>query len=120
MSKELQDKERVELETVQNERWLRPAVDVYENENEWLIVGDLPGIEKNALDLHLEGKELTIEGKRPGGEDEFNCGSYRRVFELPRGVDAEKVSAALHHGVFTIHLPKVAALKPRQIVVKAG
>ena len=120
MSNEMQKSEHVEPETVENTRWLRPAVDVYENESEWLIVGDLPGVETDELNLRLDGKELTIEAKRPGSEEAFNSGSYRRVFELPSGVDAENVSAALQHGVFTIHLAKVAALKPRQIVVKAG
>lgn len=118
MSTELTRKEKATPETVREAQWLRPAVDVYENEAEWLIQADVPGITRDALRLHLDKDELVIEGSRNGSRDGW--AGYRRIFALPRGVDGTKVSAELEFGVVTVHLPKSEAVKPRVITVKAG
>jgi len=129
MSKELstQDNRREELETMQQERWLAPLVDVFENEDELLLRADLPGVSHESLNVHLEKNQLLIEAKRTLGDvagqplgRELVDGSFRRVFELPGGIDGGKVTAELKDGVVTIHLPKADALKPRKIAIKAG
>ncbi|MBK8481153.1 MAG: Hsp20/alpha crystallin family protein [Proteobacteria bacterium] len=113
-------------ETVEAERWVAPPVDVYENEQEWLLLADLPGVQQDGLHLHLDRRELLIEGRRKvtgAGAPlarEFGATSYRRVFQLPSGVDAEKVAAEVKCGVLTLHLPKTEALRPRRVAVKAG
>lgn len=105
---------------------VEPPVDVYENKEELLVVADLPGVDNNELGIRLENGELTIEGKRAGFPDgrglvqEFRATDYRRTFLVPEGIDGEKISAELKHGVLRVHLPKSAALKPRQIAIKAG
>lgn len=108
-------------ETVQQERWLKPACDVYENEGEWLITADVPGAKRDALHLHLDKNELTIEARRAEwfGE-QADCAGYRRAFTLPVGIDGDKVKAVLSSGVVSIHLPKSDAIRPRRIEVRAG
>ena len=118
MSTELSDRNAVQPEAVQQERWLRPACDVYENENEWLISADVPGVVDSALTLHLHGTELVIEGRR--GEEGSSYAGYRRLFTLPHGIDANKASAELRDGVAWVHLPKSDSLKPRRIAIKTA
>lgn len=105
---------------------VRPAVDIYENKDEYLIVADMPAVTKNALSIHLEESQLTIEGNVTEEESsdalerEFRLINYRRSFKLPEFVDREKVAAELKHGVLTLHLPKTDAIKPKRIEVRAG
>jgi len=120
MSKEISKREEHKPEAVSQERWLKPPCDVFENDNEWLITADLPGVAKDMLSVHLDKNELTIEGRR--GEGKWNQGfaGFQRTFTVPAGVDGEKVAAVLEGGVVSIHLPKSEAIKPRQITVTAG
>lgn len=97
-----------------------PPVDIYENKDELLIFADLPGVAKDDLRIHFDKGQLTLEGsvrEHSADEEPFD---YRRSFVVPQGVDAEKISAQLQNGVLRVTLPKPAALKPRQIEVKAG
>lgn len=97
-----------------------PAVDIFENKDELLIFADLPGVTKDDLSIHFEKGHLTLEGRlKHFGPDEEPF-DYRRTFVVPQGIDAEKISANLLNGVLKVTLPKPAALKPRQIQVKAG
>jgi HSP20 family molecular chaperone IbpA len=105
---------------------MAPAVDIYENADEVLLVADLPGVDKDSIDIRLEKGELTIEGKRrkaPEGSAlaaEFRSLDFRRAFLVPRGINPEGIAADMANGVLRVHLPKAAALKPRQITVKAS
>lgn len=104
-----------------------PAVDVYKNEEELLLVADLPGISRENLHVQVDGEHLTIEGfqdKQKGerGRElacEFRPHDYRRRFTLPEGIDPEKITAQLASGILTMHLPKAAGVKARKIEVKA-
>jgi HSP20 family protein len=97
-----------------------PAVDIFENKDELLIFADLPGVTKEDLSINFDKGQLTLEG-RPGefGPDE-EVFDYRRTFVVSQGIEADKISANLQNGVLRLTLPKPAALKPRQIEVKAG
>lgn len=104
---------------------LAPPVDIYENEQEYLVRADLPGVHKDDLALDLDKGELTLFAKRglerPGetlaaGRRE---GDFRRVFRIPDEVDAGKVEASFEDGVLEVHLPKAERNKPRRITVKA-
>jgi HSP20 family molecular chaperone IbpA len=119
MNTELSKRQETRPERAQQERWLKPACDVYESEAEWLVTADLPGVMQDALALDLDKTDLTIEARRGTWTGEGYAG-YRRVFTLPQEVDRDKVSADLRHGVVSIHLPKSEAVKARRIAVTAG
>ena len=120
MSKNIAKRQDSQVENIEQTRWRKPACDVYENENEWLITADIPGVNQDALRLHLDGSELTIEGRTKSYEDRPSYDGFRRSFSVPAGIDTGKVSAKLHSGVVAVHLPKSEAIKPRRIAVQAG
>ena len=105
-----------------------PAVDVRETDNEFIVSAELPGltqdgvsitIENGVLSLSGEKKEEREEGKADSGGHvlERRYGRFQRSFSLPRGVDADKVSAKFSDGILTVTLPKAATAKPRQIKI---
>lgn len=98
---------------------VRPRVDIYENDREFLVVADVPGVEAGGVDAHLDGGELRIRATQASlSEAEgFVPAVFERVFGVPDTVDAEGVRAELHAGVLTVHLAKAAAARPRQIPV---
>lgn len=100
-----------------------PAVDVFENESELLVVADLPGVSQDRMSIHFEKGRLTIEGRRAAPTHPAALGEsvdFRRTFLVPQGIDAEHIAAELSQGVLSIHLPKHASVKPRRIEIKAG
>jgi HSP20 family molecular chaperone IbpA len=113
-------------ELVQQRRWQTTPVDIYENEEELLLIADLPGVKADNLTIRMDKNDLTIEGLRSPAEqvnslvEEFAYFDYRRAFVVPPGIDEKKIKAETKHGVLRLHLPKSAAAKPRQIQVKAG
>ena len=105
--------------------WL-PAVDIYENDDEFVATADLPGLKKDDIDVSIEDNVLTVSGERKfeKNEDkgafrrvERSYGTFRRSFTLPRGVDAGKVKASFEDGVLTLNLPKTEVAKSRKISV---
>ena len=106
------------------ERTLTPLVDVFENKDELLLVADVPGVEESGTTVRFDKGQLAIEARRtaaslpPNYKDEPVV--YRRAFKVPNGIDADNIAAEIHGGVLRVHLPKVAALKPRTIPVRAG
>jgi len=94
-----------------------PPVDVLETENELLVLADLPGVAAADVDIRFENGELTVHGRRPAGRD-GDAPSYFRAFRVTEHVAADKIEADLKHGVLTLRLPKVEAVKPRRIAVK--
>jgi len=90
--------------------WSAPAVDIYENEQAFLVRADIPGVEKDGMRVTLAAGELRIFGTTEGHE-------YRRRFAVPEGIDADAIEAGLTQGVLTVHLPKAPEQRPRQIPV---
>jgi HSP20 family protein len=106
------------------ERFLTPDVDIWETKDEYVLEADMPGVDKNGLDITLEGHVLTIAGHRNGqpvkGDplyQESHPYDYRRVFELDPAIDSGKISAKVEHGVLLVTLPKAEKVKPRKITV---
>lgn len=126
MSDKLQKREETRPEAAADRRWVAPRVDIYENDDEVLLLADLPGVNKKDLSINLDKDQLTLEATAGSSRGEtplrgeFGRVDYRRAFVLPGGIDADKVTADLKQGVLWLHLPKAAALKPRQITVRAG
>jgi len=126
MSTEMVKREEEQLENVSERPSVRPPVDIYESREEYLVVADLPGVNGDALEIDLDADRLTLRGKTAEAsfgqaiEREFRLLDYARTFQLPNVVDRAKVAAELKNGVLTLRLPKVDAVKPRRIEVKAG
>jgi len=106
------------VEKIEQRPVVAPAVDVFENENELLVVADLPGVAQDRMSIHFEKGRLTIEGKRSAPAPDVP--DFRRTFLVPQGIDAEHIGAEVSQGVLSVHLPKHASVKPRRIEVKAA
>jgi len=103
-----------------------PRVDILETDKELLLIADLPGVRSEDVELHFEKGQLVLTGrvKQGSGEKsivlrEYEEGDFYRAFAIHESIDASKIEASCKHGVLTVHLPKVEAVKPRQIAVKA-
>jgi len=110
--------------TRSQERYVTPPVDIYETAGGLVVKADLPGVEKENLDLQVENNLLTIRAKpthTSAGESvyrEYELANCFRQFELNEKVDQSKISADLKHGVLTLQLPKAEEVKPRKIEVR--
>ena len=89
-------------------------------------MADLPGVDKEAVNIRVEDNILTIKGSAsysPRSDvlvEEFNLQGYYRQFQLSDEVDQSKISAESKNGVLTITMPKAEKTKPKQIKVKLG
>ncbi len=107
---------------------IRPAVDIFENEEGITLQADMPGVSKDRLNLRVEGTNLLIEGRigitaqdqmQPLYAD-VRSAIYRRSFLLSNELEAGKIDANLKDGVLTVFVPKRAELRPRRIEVRTG
>jgi len=94
------------------QRATSPALDVFENDNEFLLVADLPGVAQGGAEVTLEHDRLVLSAN--------GVRKFRREIVVPPSVEADKVSAAMKAGVLTVHLPKRAPYQPRQIQVQSA
>jgi HSP20 family protein len=103
-----------------------PALDIYETENELIVDVDLPGLSEKDLDIRVENNMLTISGERKFEskvkEDNYlrierPYGTFSRSFELPSSVNYDAIKAEYSIGVLTLHLPKRAEAKPKQVKI---
>jgi len=123
--KNLVQREESAPERIRERHAVTPAVDIYENNTEILLIADVPGVNPDGLNVHLENGELTIEANRSTEMQGavlvqgYQNLDYLRVFKVPNTIDASKIGAELKNGVLNIHLPKVETLRPRRIEVKA-
>ena len=102
------------LETTRTRQARVPKVDIYENDQELLLLADLPGVTSEQLNLAIEPPELRIETTGP------ETGPFARTFTIDERIEVPGVTAELKNGVLTIKLPKVASQKPRQIPIRAS
>lgn len=106
--------------------YIAPPVDIFENETSLIVVVDLPGVEKEGVDIRVEDDVLTIKGMAKYSQpatvlrQEFSLQNYFRQFQLSDEVDQSKISAESKNGVLTITLPKAEKSMPKQIKVKVG
>ena len=106
-----------------------PAVDISEDDKEFVITADLPDVAKEDVKVQMENGVLSISGVRQHESEEKNkkkkfhriersFGSYTRSFCIPEGVEANSIDAKFKNGVLTVHLPKSPVSKPREIEVQ--
>ena len=106
-----------------------PAADVKESDDAYTIEADLPGVDKEDIQLTVLDNALTIKGERKTENEtkekgyrrvERQYGSFERSFRVPGGFDASKVSAKFDKGVLRVTLPKREESKPKRIEVKVN
>ncbi len=98
---------------------LTPAVDIYENDKELLVVADLPRVTRDSLTVEVNHPELKIEGRAFDSRKQPEY-LYTRTFHLDSSIDAAKIEAKLTDGVLEVRLPKTEPFQVRKIAVKSA
>ncbi|MFO0827071.1 MAG: Hsp20/alpha crystallin family protein [Phycisphaerales bacterium] len=107
---------------------LAPAVDIEETDANIVIKAELPGVELKDIDVSIHDGLLTISGQKHEAIErkeknfyraERRFGAFKRVFDLPEGIDPSKLVADFENGVLTINVPKPPAARPRHIEIKS-
>ena len=126
---ELQVQQKREVEKAQEPttpmRAFVPMTDIFETENALTVVLEMPGVDRDNINVSVENGMLTVEGKinfdkYEGLEplySEYNIGPYRRSFRISSRVDQDNIRAEMRDGVITLVLPKAEEAKPRRIKV---
>ena len=115
-----------EMERTRSRRVFLPKADIYETDNEILVLADIPGANEKTVDITLEKNVLSItayvEPTRTGGYDivyaEYEEGDYQRSFRLSDEIDRDKIEASVSDGVLRLRLPKSKEAATRKIAVK--
>jgi HSP20 family protein len=102
-----------------------PASDIYETESGYLIAIDLPGIDRNALEIDMDDNRLVVKGTRAIAESkqhrsERPRGKFLRTYSVPGSVEHAKIAAEYKDGVLQISLPKRTEQKPKKINIKVS
>ena len=117
------------------ERWFRtagaladePALDLFEEKDEIVVKAELPGLEKDNVEVNLSDQTLTIKGEKKKEEEvkeedyfrsERSYGRFVRSLQLPADVQGDKVKASFKNGVLEVRMPKTEKAKTREIKVK--
>jgi HSP20 family molecular chaperone IbpA len=103
-----------------------PHVDVLETADAYVIEADMPGADRERIDLAVDDGVLTIQApvvaRSVQGDrlfrQEYGVGDFHRRFRLDRTIDVSRIDAAYEDGVLTVRLPKVAEAQPRKIEVR--
>jgi HSP20 family protein len=108
--------------------WL-PPVDVIEESDRIIFRAEMPGVDRNDIDIEMENGTLVLRGEKKQEKNandgaahrvERYYGSFSRSFVLPSTIDAEKIAATYRDGVLEVVLPKSEEAKPRRIKVLAA
>jgi HSP20 family protein len=111
-----------------NRRWI-PAMDLVEAGDHLVLRADLPGMEKDDVEIEVKDGVLTVSGERKAEHEEKSEGFYRaersfgsfsRSLTLPKGSDASKVEAEFDKGVLEVRIPKPEETKPHRVEIGAG
>ena len=106
-----------------------PPVDIFQDNDNLVLRTEVPGVEKDAIDVRVENGVLTLQGERKtdGDLNEKNAfrrerifGRFARSFTLPTSVDAARITARYRDGILEIVLPKAEAAKPKRVEIQAA
>jgi HSP20 family protein len=109
-------------------RWV-PAMDLLETADHFVLRADLPGMTQEDVKIELEDSTLTVTGERKSEHEDKQEGYYRverafgsfsRSLTLPKGINADAVTASFENGVLEIRVPKPEERKPRRISIAVG
>jgi HSP20 family molecular chaperone IbpA len=104
-------------------RFYVPNTDIFETEHALTVIMEMPGVERENIDVGIEKDVLQIEGRIDFSKyaemepvyTEYNIGHYTRKFSLSSKIDRERITAEMADGVLTLTLPKAEESKPRRI-----
>jgi HSP20 family molecular chaperone IbpA len=107
-------------------RFYVPYADIYETDEALTVLMEMPGVEREGVNIALENDVLRVEGKIDFGKyegmepvyTEFNVGHYTRSFALSGKIDREGIGAQLEDGVLVLTLPKAKEAQPRRIAIQ--
>ena len=106
-----------------------PLVDIVEDDTQYVITAELPGLKKEEIKVGVQDNVLTISGERQYEKEEKDKkfhrierahGRFARSFTIPENSDGEKVSAEFKDGMLQVHLPKTETVTPKHIEVAVG
>lgn len=129
-NQELQVQQKRELEKREEAttptRVFVPNADIYETKDALTVILEMPGVEKNNVDVRVEDDVLRVTGQLDLSKykglaplyTEYNIGNYGRNFRLSNKIDQNKIAAELKDGVLWLTLPKAEEAKPRTIEIK--
>jgi HSP20 family protein len=127
---ELQVQQKQEVEKPQEStrpmRAFAPTTDIFETDEALTMLLEMPGVDRENIEISVENGVLTVEGKINFSKyeglqpvySEYNIGPFRRTFRLSSRIDQDKIRAEMQGGVITLVLPKAEEAKPRRIDVK--
>jgi len=105
--------------------YVAPEVNIFETRDGYVLEAEMPGVDKDGLEVTLEVNEITIRGRRkresPAGAAlllERKNADFRRVFELDPAIDTGRISARMEQGLLRLELPKSERVKPRKVTVE--
>jgi HSP20 family protein len=106
-----------------------PPVDIFQDQDNLVLRAEVPGVDKDNIDVRAENGVLTLQGERKTDTDlddksafrrERIFGRFARSFTLPTTVDATRITARYRDGVLEIVLPKADAAKPKRVEIQAA
>ena len=120
--------EQGQVQRQQDTPAMLPRVDVLEDETGITVLADLPGVTRDALEIHVEGGSLTIDAAVTAATPEameatyaeVRLPRYRRSFTLSRELDGGRIEAQLKDGVLRLRIPKQEHAQPRRVSVKVA
>jgi HSP20 family protein len=106
-------------------RYFVPNTDIFETEDALLVVMEIPGVEKEDVEINVENGTLRVEGRIDYGKydgleplySEYNVGHFARAFALSNRLDQAQIGAELDNGVLTLTLKKSKEAMPRRIAI---
>ncbi|MEE8343461.1 MAG: Hsp20/alpha crystallin family protein [Gammaproteobacteria bacterium] len=106
--------------------WM-PAVDIKEEQDRFVLIADIPGVQPDDIDITMENGILALKGERSHETEEGRAdyrrmerlrGTFYRSFSMPDTADADQIHAKFKNGVLEVVIPKQEKLRPRKIEVQ--
>ena len=127
-NKTLQQSESQAPAATVNQYTYTPKVDIWETEAGYNLEVEMPGVDKDGVDIKLEEGVLSILGRVEQGDtsgfekvySEYETGNYERQFQISEVIDESNIKASIKNGILQLQLPKRESAKPKRIEVKVG
>jgi HSP20 family protein len=118
------EKEEQTVSTPQTTRnYVTPGVNILETKDNYILEAEMPGVNKEGLNISVEDNVLTIVGRRQAAPEaqllyrESRPADFRRAFELDPSIETGRITAKIEQGILELTLPKAEKVKPRTITV---